>query len=54
MEENLKELFGITFLAKEYSTGQRYGDRIDNIGIGENKFAVILEYKRNKNHNIIN
>lgn len=54
VEENLKELFGITFLATEYSTGQRHGGRMDTIGIDENNSPVILEYKRNKNQNIIN
>ena len=54
VEENLKELFGITFLATEYSTGQRHGGRMDTIGIDENNSPVILEYKQNKNQNIIN
>ncbi len=54
VEDNLKELFGITFLATEYSTGERHGGRMDTIGIDENNSPVILEYKRNKNQNIIN
>jgi len=54
VEENLKELFGITFLATEYSTGERHGGRMDTIGIDENNSPVILEYKRNRNQNIIN
>jgi len=29
VEENLKELFGIRFLATEYSTGERHGGRMD-------------------------
>jgi len=54
VEENLAELFGITFLATEYSTGQRHGGRMDTLGIDENNSPVILEYKRNKNQNVIN
>ena len=54
VEENLEELFGITFLATEYSTGQRHGGRMDTLGIDENNSPVILEYKRNKNQNVIN
>ena len=54
VEENLKELFGITFLATEYSTGDRHGGRMDTLGIDENNSPVILEYKKNKNQNIIN
>ncbi|WP_049773784.1 hypothetical protein [Halanaerobium hydrogeniformans] len=48
VEENLQKLFGITFLATEHSTGQRYGGRMDTIGIDENNYPVILEYKRKK------
>lgn len=54
VEKNLKELFGITFLATEYSTGERHGRRMDTLGIDENNSPVILEYKKNKNQNIIN
>ena len=54
VEENLKELFGIKFLATEYSTGERHGGRMDTLGIDENNSPVILEYKKNKNQNIIN
>src|SRR6056297_122688 len=54
VEDNLQELFGITFLASEYSTGERHGGRMDTLGIDENNSPVILEYKRNKNQNVIN
>lgn len=54
VEENLKELFGINFLDTEYSTGERHGGRMDTLGIDENNSPVILEYKKNKNQNIIN
>ena len=54
VEDNLKELFGITFLTSEYSTGERHGGRMDTLGIDENNSPVILEYKKNKNQNVIN
>src|SRR6056297_2909854 len=54
VEDNLQELFGITFLASEYSTGERHGGRMDTLGIDENNSPVILEYKKNKNQNVIN
>ena len=54
IEDNLTELFGITFLTNEYSTGERHGGRMDTLGIDENNSPVILEYKKNKNQNIIN
>lgn len=54
IEQNLEELLGITFLASEYSTGERHGGRIDTLGIDENNSPVILEYKKHKDQNAIN
>lgn len=54
VENNLEGFFGIRFLASEYSTGTRHGGRIDTLGIDENNSPVIIEYKRQKNQNIIN
>ncbi|PRX24086.1 putative transport protein [Orenia metallireducens] len=54
IEANLEEIFGIEFLASEFSTGERHGVRMDTLGIDENNSPVILEYKRNKSQNIIN
>lgn len=51
-EENLNEILNITFLASEYSTS--FGGRIDSLGIDNKGSPVIIEYKRNKNHNVIN
>ena len=42
-ETNLKEIFGITFLASEYSTGDKHRGRIDTLGIDENNSPVIIE-----------
>ena len=54
IEKNLEQLLGITFLESEYSTGKTHGGRIDTLGIDENGFPVIIEYKRAINENVIN
>lgn len=53
-ERNLQELFGIRFLASEYSTGNKHGGRIDTLGIDENDCPVIIEYKLDNKENVIN
>ncbi|MCD8507340.1 DUF5655 domain-containing protein [Candidatus Woesebacteria bacterium] len=52
VETNLEELFGIRFLASEYSTN--HGGRIDSLGLDENNSPVIIEYKWGENSAIIN
>ena len=54
MEKNLDTLLGVSFLASEYSTGPKHGGRIDTLGIDENHYPVIIEYKRATNENVIN
>ena len=54
IEKNLNAVFGITFLASEYSTGREHSGRIDSLGIDENGCPVIIEYKRSRNANVIN
>lgn len=54
IEKNLEELLGVRFLASEYSTGKTHAGRIDTLGIDEDGCAVILEYKRSLNENVIN
>lgn len=54
MESNLDSFLGIRFLASEYTTGKRHAGRIDTLGIDENGFPVIIEYKRATNENVIN
>lgn len=51
-ENNLEELLGVRFIASEYSTSN--GGRIDTLGIDENGFPVIIEYKLDKNRTVIN
>lgn len=45
---------GVRLLAHEYATGKTHGGRIDTLGIDENGSAVIIEYKRALNQNVIN
>lgn len=51
-EANLEALLGVRFVASEFSTGQ--GGRIDTLGIDENGFPVIIEYKLDKHRTVIN
>lgn len=51
IEANMEILFGVKFLATEYSISH---GRIDSIGIDENLCPFIFEYKRSMNENVIN
>lgn len=51
-ENNLEALLGVRFLATEYVTTQP--GRIDTLGLDENGCPVIIEYKRDRNDNVIN
>ena len=51
IEQNMERFFGIRFLATEYQTTD---GRIDSIGLDENNFPVIFEYKRSLSQNVIN
>ncbi|MDX8128035.1 DUF5655 domain-containing protein [Methylomonas sp. OY6] len=52
VEQNLDELLGMHFLATEYTT--TFGGRIDTLAVDYTGAPVIIEYKRNKNDNVIN
>ena len=52
VEANLIEVLGLLFLATEYIT--TFGGRIDTLAVDTNGSPVIIEYKRNKNDNVIN
>lgn len=54
VEENLKELFGVTFVASEFWTGGSEGGSVDTIGIDEGNSPVIIEYKWGQKENVIN
>ncbi len=51
-EQNLEALLGVRFLASEYAT--THGGRMDTVGIDENGYPVIIEYKRDRSENVIN
>jgi predicted transport protein len=52
IETNLGTLLGLRFLATEYTT--TLGGRIDTLAVDEGGAPVIIEYKRNRNDNVIN
>lgn len=51
-ERNLEAFLGVRFLASEFPT--THGGRMDTLGLDENYYPVIIEYKRNLNENVIN
>src|SRR5690606_29248485 len=51
-EHNLEALLGVRFLASEYVT--THGGRMDTLGLDENGYPVIIEYKRDRSENVIN
>lgn len=51
-EENLETLLGVRFVASEFAAGP--GNRIDTLGIDENGFPVVIEYKLDRNRTVIN
>lgn len=54
IEKHLEDFLGVRFLASEYSTGKTHGGRMDTLGLDENNYPVIVEYKRSLNENVIN
>ena len=54
IERNSETFLGVRFLVTEYSTGKTHGGRIDTLGIDENGWPVIIEYKRRRDENVIN
>ena len=54
IESNLEDIFGIIFIASEFSTGEKHGGRIDTLGLDENRNPVIIEYKWGEKDNVIN
>ncbi len=52
VEENLFEALDMHFLDTEYQT--TFGGRIDTLAVDVNGAPVIIEYKRNRNDNVIN
>ena len=54
LENNLETVFGVKFIASEFSTGEKHGGRIDTLGLDENNSPVIIEYKWGEKDNVIN
>jgi predicted transport protein len=54
IEAHLETFFGVRLVASEHSTGKQHGGRIDTLGLDENNYPVIIEYKRTLNQNVIN
>jgi predicted transport protein len=52
IEQNLLEVLDMGFIASEYQT--THGGRIDTLAIDSDGAPVIIEYKRNRNDNVIN
>ena len=50
-EQNLEPLLGVRFLATEFAT--THGGRMDTLGLDENNSPIIIEYKRDRNENIV-
>lgn len=54
VEKHMETLLAVRFLASEFSTGTKHAGRIDSLGLDENNYPIILEYKRHRSENIIN
>jgi predicted transport protein len=54
IEKNSRAFLGVRFLASEYRTSDLHKGRIDTLGLDENGYPVIIEYKRSMNQNVIN
>lgn len=52
-EKNLEGLLGVRFLASEHDTGKVHGGRIDTLGLDEDGYPVIIEYKRAVTEDVI-
>ena len=53
-EENLDILMGVRFVGSEITTGDRQRGRIDTLGLDQDNYPTIIEYKRSSKENIIN
>ena len=54
LEANLEALFGVRFIGSEFTTGDRQRGRIDTLGLDQDDYPTIMEYKRSSKENIIN
>lgn len=54
VEQNLEEIFGVRFVASEFIVRGEQPGRIDTLGLDAEGAPTIIEYKRDKNENVIN
>ena len=45
-ERNLDALLGVRYVASEFTTGDRQRGRIDTLGLDQDNYPTIIEYKR--------
>lgn len=53
-EANLEILLGVRFVASEFTTGDRQRGRIDTLGLDQDGYPTIIEFKRSSRENVIN
>ncbi len=53
-EANLVTLLGVRFIGSEFTTGDRQRGRIDSLGVDQDGYPTIIEYKKSSKENIIN
>jgi RecB family endonuclease NucS len=53
-EANMDTLMGVRFIASEFTTGDRQRGRIDSLGLDQDGYPTIIEYKRFNKDNVIN
>jgi predicted transport protein len=54
IQMNLEEIFGVKLVASEFSVRGEQPGRIDTLGLDYEGAPTIIEYKRDKNENVIN
>jgi predicted transport protein len=53
-EGNLETLLGVRFIATEFTTGDRQRGRIDTLGLDQDGYPTIIEFKKSNKENVIN
>ncbi len=53
-ETNLEVLLGVRFIGSEFNTGGSHRGRIDSLGLDQDGYPTIVEYKKSSKENVIN
>ena len=53
VEKNFETLFGVRFVASEFSTGENHRGRVDTLGLDQDGSPVVIEYKELQNETVI-